>query len=249
MNIFEEKESFTNIFITSLWVFLAWLIWSVTILIISFIIWNQTEIFSGIYNYKFWTKIEWLYTILFSFVTLIWTVISSIITYKILWWTNPKKYKKNNVIFSQIAFFQILVYIFIAPIYLLFWWASFENIMICYIFHILIIIFWVNIILDILNNYRYVLIWIYWTFIALFISILISIWIFNLFWNGMAKLISLVFLLPIINFLNIFIKKLFEVLYYHFYKITASDPIWDIFYKIKKEDEETEKEEAEKNIL
>ena len=93
------------------------------------------------------------------------------------------------------------------------------------------------------------MIWIYWSFIWLFISSIIAIIFFNLFSDWIAKLLSLVFLLPIINFLIIFLKKLFDVVYYHFYRLTWSDPIWDIFYKIKKEDEENEKEEEQKNSI
>lgn len=250
MNLLERKEKFSDILIISLWVFIAWLIWSIIILIISFLIWNQTEIFSWLYsNNRFWTKVEILYIILISFITLIWTTISSLITYKILWSTNPERYKKNNIIFTQVALFQVLVYIFISPIYLFFGSNSIENVMYSYILHIIIIIFGTNIILDILNNYRYILIWFYWTFIGLFISIFISIWFFNLFWEWMAKFISLIFLLPIINFSITFFKKIFENIYFYFYKITWNDIIWDIFYKIKKEDEEAEKEENQKNMI
>lgn len=249
MSLLERRESIQDILIISLWVFLAWLIWSIIILVISFLLWNNTEVFSGLYNSRFWTRVGWLYPILLSFITLIWTVITSIITYKILGVTNPERYKKNFVIFSQVAFFQILLYIFIAPIYVFFGWASFENIMFTYIFHVLISIFWTNIILDILNNYRYVLIWVYGNFIGFFVSILIAIMFFNLFSGGYAKLLSLVFLLPIINFIIVFLKKIFEFSYFHFYRITWSDPIWDIFHKIKQEDEENEKEEEQKNMI
>lgn len=249
MSILERKENIQDILISSLWVFIAWLIWSITILVFALILWNQTDIFSGMQNAKFGTKVELLYPIILSFITLFWTVISSILTYKLLSATNPERYKKNSVIFTQVAFLQVLIYLFIAPVYLFFWGDSFENIYLTYMFHILISIFGTNMILDILNNYRYILISVYGNFIWLFISILVAVWIYSIFSSTMAKIFSLIFLLSIINLSIVFIKKIFELSYFHFYRITWSDPIWDIFYKIKKEDEENEKEEMEKNMI
>lgn len=246
----EKKESFQEIIISSLWVLIAWLIWSISIFLFSFFISNYLNIFEWVQNTnKIWVSISTPYPIILSLITLIWTTITSLITYKILWITNPEKYKKNNVIFSQVAFFQILVYIFILPVYVTFGAIKYDNVILTFIFHILIIIFGTNIILDILNNYRYVLIWIYGSFIWFFISIFFAIFIFNSFSSGNAKLISLLFLLPAINFLSIFIKKIFELIYFHFYNFTWIDPIWDIFYKIQKEDEENEKEEEQKNMI
>lgn len=250
MNYLEKKESILEILIISLWVFLAWLIWWIIILIISFFLWTNFSLFSWVYNTsKLWLKVEPIYPIVLSFITIFWTSITSILTYKILSLTNGEKYRSNNVIFTNISFFQVLVYLSILPVYIIYWWVSFDNIMTTYIFHVLIVIFWTHIILDVLNNYRYVMIWIYWSFIALFLSTFVSIIFFNLFTSWQAKLMSLVFLLPIINFLIIFIKKLFELLYYYFYRKTWTDPIWDIFYKIKREDEELEKEEEQKNLI
>lgn len=246
----QKKESFQDIIVISIWVLIAGLIWSISIFLCSFFISNYINIFDWIQDInKIWLSVSTPYPIILSLITLIWTSITSFISYKILWITNPEKYKKNNVIFSQIAFFQVLVYIFILPVYMSFWVIKYDNIMITFIFHVLIIIFWTNIILDILNNYRYVIIWIYWSFIWLFISIFFTIFVFNYFNSGNAKLISLLFLLPAISFTSIFIKKIFEFSYFYFYKFTWIDPIWDIFYKIQKEDEENEKEEEQKNML
>lgn len=250
MSLTERKEKFLDILITSLWAFLAWTIWSIFIFIIAFFLWKYINFLPAAQvNNSFVVQNMTPYPIILSLITLVWTTITSFITYIILWATNPEKYRKNLVIFSQIAFFQILVYIFLLPVYFTYWAIKYDNIILIYIFHIFTIIFWTNIILDILNNYRYILISIYWNFIWLFISILIALWIVNIFSNWNAKLIILVFLLPIINFFIIFIKKIFEFVYFHYYRLTWNDPIWDIFYKIKKEDEEREKEEEQKNML
>ena len=247
----EKAESIQDSLIVSLWVFVAGLIWSIIVVVISLFLWNNTDIFAGFRNSgsRFGTNVETLYPIVLSFVTLAWTTITCLLTYFILWMTNSERYKRNNVIFVQVALFQILIFVFILPVYVFFWGTAFQNILITYICHVLIVIFWTNMILDILNNYRYVLISIYWNFIWLFISIFVAIAFFYIFSDWYAKLFSLVFLLPIVNFITVFVKKFFEFVYYHFYRITWSDPIWDIFHKIKLEDEENEKEEAQKNMI
>jgi hypothetical protein len=40
------------------------------------------------------------------------------LTYFILSLTNPEKYKKSLVIYGQIAFFTVLVYLFVTPVYI-----------------------------------------------------------------------------------------------------------------------------------
>lgn len=247
----EKKDSFEVIWITSLWAMVAWLIWSIIILIFTIFIWKYTNLFSlTVSKTAFWSfRVEPIYPIMMSVVTLIWTSITNILTYIILWKTNPENYKRNNVIFNQIMLLQILVYICIAPIYIILWLTSFDNIIICFIIHVLIVIFWINIILDILNNYRYVMIWIYWTFIWTFLTTIIALFIHSNFPTSNTKLTTLIFLIPLINFLIIFFKKIFELLYFHFYRFTWTDPIWDIFYKIKREEEENEKEKSNNNFI
>lgn len=239
----QRKDSFEEIALTWVWALVAWLIWSIFILIISIFIWNYINLFSIDSSVsRFWSiKVEPVFTILISLITLIWTSITSLLTYFLLWKTNPENYKKNNVIFSQIAYLQILIYVCITPIYIFFWWTSYDNITISYIIHVLSVIFSVNIFLDILNNYRYVMIWIYGTFIWTFLTTIISIIIYNNSSGWKLNFIILIFLIPLINFLIILLKKLFELWYYYFHTFTWADPIWDIFYKIKKEDEENEK--------
>lgn len=245
-----KKDSFQEIAMTIVWAFVAWLIWSVFILLLSIFIWNYTNLFTA---WWVWTKfgtvrVEPIYPIMMSLITLVWTTITSILTYLILGYTNPESYKKNFVIFSQIFYLQILIYICITPIYLIFWWTSFDNVIITNIIHVLIVIFWINLLLDILNNYRYVLIWIYWTFIWTFLTSIIAILIYYSFPSWNSKITALILLVPTINTLIIALKKVFELWYFHFYRLTWTDPIWDIFYKIKREDEEKEKEESIQNF-
>ncbi len=244
-----RKQEFQDILISSLWALLTWVIWSIIIVIIVFGLSWIFDINGSFQEAKAWLKTNAILPIILSFITLIWSSITCFLTYYILNITSPEKYKKNLVIFWQIAFFQIFVYIFLAPIYVYTWVVSYDNILITYLAHVLILIFWVNIILDILNNYRYILVWFYGSFLGLFISSAITILIFNIFPEWYARLLSLIILLPLINFFSIFFKQIFELLYYKYYKMTSLDQIWDIFFQIELEEKERLRELEEKNTI
>jgi hypothetical protein len=171
------------------------------------------------------------------------------LTYKMLNLTSETRYKKNIIISWQIALFAFITFLFITPVYIYAWVIKYDYIMYIFLVHTLIVTFWTSIILEVLNNYRHVLIWIYWSFVWLFISIMISVFIFSSFSTWAAKLISLVLLLPLINFCTTFFKQTFELVYYHYFKYTNLDPLWDIFYLIEAEEKELLKEEEEKNTI
>lgn len=249
MAFWPEKQNFSDITINSLWSLLAWIMWSILIIVITFLLSNSLDIVSTFKTASVWIKTSSIFPLILSIITLLWTTVTSFLTYFILNMTAPEKYKKNIVIFWQLAFFQILTYIFITPIYIYTWVLSYDNILIVYLFHILIIIFWTSLILDILNNYRYILIWLYWSFIWLFVSWVLTVMIFTSFTWGYAKLIILVALLPIVNFTTNFFKQLFEMLYYMYFKYTSLDQLWDIFYQIELEEKEKLRDEEEKNSI
>lgn len=244
-----RKLKFSDMLINSLWVFIAWVIWSIFIIIVTFLISNFLNIVSTFEVSKTWVPTNSMFPIIISLLTLFGTSLTSFFTYFILSTTDSEKYKRNIVIFWQLAFLQLLIYIFISPIYIYTWLMDYNNIILVYIFHVLIIIFWTNLLLEIFNNYRYILIWFYWTFIGLFVSILFSLWIFNSLWIWTAKLIILTLLLPIINFTTVFFRQIFEMLYYKYYNYTSLDQLWDIFYQIELEEDEKTRIEEEKNSI
>lgn len=244
-----RKQKIWDITINSLWSLLAWLVWSIIIIIISFVLSDSMNIVSTFEKAKVWIKTSSIFPLVLSIITLFWTTVTSFLSYKIITLTSPENYKNNIVILWQIAFFQILTYIFLTPIYIYTWLISYDNIMLVYIFHVMVTIFGTSIILEILNNYRYILIWIYGSFIGLFASSVFTIIIFNSFSSWYAKLLSLVLLIPVINFSTTFFKQIFELAYYNFYKLTSQDKLWDIFYQIELEEKEALREEEEKNSI
>jgi len=249
MSFWPKKIDFSDILINSLWSLIAWVIWSVIILIITFLLWNSVNIPAKFDAAKIWLETSSIFPLLLSLITLISTTLTIYLTYKLLTITSPEKYKKNIIVSWQILFFAFITYLFITPVYIFLWMDNYDFIMYIFLAHILILTFWTHIILEILNNYRHILIWIYWTFIWLFISLISTAYIFTSFETWTAKLISLVILLPIINFLIIFFKQIFELLYYHYYLYSNQDQLWDIFYQIENEEKELLKIEEEKNSI
>ena len=244
-----EKINFQNILINSLWSLIAWIIWSIIILTITFFLSNIIPIVGTFEQARVWIKTSSIFPLILSIITLIWTTTTIFLTYKISNLIDPERYRKNVIILSQITFFALVTYFFITPIYIYMWMQNYDNIMIIFLFHAIIVIFGTSIILEILNNYRHVLIWIYGSFIWLFISIILTLIIFSSFTNWFAKLVSLVVLLPIINFSTTFFTQLFELVYFYYNKYSNQDKLGDIFYQIEMEERELEKESEEKNLI
>ncbi len=249
MSFWPKKIQFQEVLINSLWSLIAWIVWSIFILLITFLLWNSVNIPWTFATAQIWLETSSIFPLILSIITLIWTTTTIFLTYKLLNMTSSEKYKKNVVISWQLAFFAFLTYVFITPIYIYAGLLDYEYIMYIFLAHTLLVIFWTSIITELLNNYRHVLIWLYWSFIGLFISITITVLIFTSLDTWIARLISLVLLLPIINFSTTFFKQIFELAYYHYYNYTNLDQLGDIFYQIEMEEKELLRDEEDKNTI
>jgi len=249
MSFWPQKISFPDILINSLWSLIAWVIWSIVILIITFILGDSINIPGTFKSSEIWLETSSIFPLILSIITLIWTTLTAYLTYKLLNMTSEKRYKKNIIVSWQIAFFAFITYLFVTPVYIYTGLIDYNYIMYIFLVHTLIVIFWTSIILELLNNYRHILIWIYGSFVWLFVSMIITVLIFTSFTSWSAKLISLVVLLPVINFTVTFFKQLFELAYFYYYKLTNQDQLWDIFYQIEMEEKELLREEEEKNSI
>ena len=249
MSFWPQKISFQDIMINSLWSLIAWIVWSIMILLITFLLWDSVNIPGTFATAQIWLESSSIFPLILSIITLIWTTITIFLTYKLLNMTSEQRYKKNIVITWQIAFFAFITYVFITPVYIYSGLLDYEYIMYVFLAHTLIVTFWTSIILELLNNYRHILIWIYGSFAWLFVSMAVTVMIFTSFDTWTAKLLSLVLLLPIINFTITFFKQLFELAYYYYYQYTNQDQLWDIFYQIEMEEKELLRIEEEKNSI
>ncbi len=239
-----------DIALNALGAMIAWFIWSILILIIVFATSSIVSI-PGTFNQARldgWSSNP-MFPFILSFITFIATTVSLFLSAILLHMTDGERYKKNRVIYGQLAFFGVLTYLLITPIYIYTGLLNYDNIMIVFILHSIILTFWSSLLLEILNNYRYVLTGFYGSFIALFFTSIFVIMLFSSMESGYAKLLSLLIMLPLINFCLSFFKWIFELAYYHYYKITNLDGLWDIFYQIQQEEEEELREEEMKNTL
>ena len=247
---FGPKEiSLQDIWLNTLWALIAWLVGSIIIMIIVFGTSSLVNIPGTFEQARLGTATNGMFPFILSFITFIATTCSIMLTCFILNLTNPERYKTGAVVYGQIAFFGILTYAFITPIYIYTGLLAYDNILFIFIFHCITLAFGTSIILEVLNNYRYILTGIYGSFVGLFLTSILTLLIFNSFSEWFAKLISLLILFPIINAAIVFFKQLFEFAYFKYNKLTNLDQLWDIFYQIEQEEKRALREEEEKNSL
>lgn len=244
-----EKITTWDIWMNAFWSFIAGLVWSIIIVIFTAVLSNIVDFWAHFNAGEIWVKKWAFFPMIFSIVTFIGTSIMLYFTYFIANKINPQRYSRNIIIFWQIAFFGILTYFMMTPIYLVLGMQNYDYLLYIFLIHTFTVTFWVNIILEVLNNYRHVLIGIYGSFIGIFFSSLIALWIFEKFPDGTAKMLSLIILLPVINLLITGLKNLFEFIYYHYTIYTNTDGLGDIFYQIEMEEKEALREEELKNSI
>lgn len=243
-----RQVKIVDVWINTAWAFISGVIGSVLLLFIIFAISGIIDVPASFKTVKMSVGgNNPLFPFLLSFITFIVGTIVSVITYYFLTLTDAGKYKRTIIHFSQISFFAILTYIFLAPVYVYAGMQNYDNIMLVFVVHSLLLAFWVTVLLEVMNNYRYILLWLYASFIGLFITGIITFFIFTSFSTGYAKLLSLLFILPLINGFMIFFKWVFEIVYYKYFMLTGNDQLWDIFSQIEQEEMDAYNEAVNQN--
>jgi hypothetical protein len=249
-NPFGPREiTLQDVGINTLWSLIAGIVWSVIILLIMFVFGNIFNISGNFANQTAAGATNSMYPFTLSIVAFIGTSLTVFSTYFFAATTNPERYKKSTIIAGQMAFFSIITYLFLTPIYIYTGMISYQNIMFVFLSHILFISFWSSLILEILNNYRHILTWVYGSFIGLFISIIVTFLIFFSLPEWFAKLLSLLFFLPLVTASMTFCKHLFEIAYFKYNRMTNLDPLGDIFYQLEQEEKEEQKEALQKESI
>lgn len=244
-----RKVKIQDVLSSSLGALLSWIIASGIMLIFIYIFSGIIDIFSNFERIASGINVNKAFSVILLIIAFLGTTSSIFITYFFFHIIDPEKYKKNIIHFFQLSFFIIIIFLLFSPLYIYIWLYYTENLMIVFIFHIITLVFWFNILLDILNSYRYVLIGLYGSFIWMILSSYMWFYIFYSFDSTNSKLIILLLLLPFINSLTVFLKYIFEMFYYNYYKYTWNDQLWDIFYQIEQEEKEKLKLAEEKNML
>jgi len=190
-----------------------------------------------------------MFPFVLSLVTFVATLITSMVSTKLLTMTDGEKYKSQWEIYGQIWIFSIILYLCFTPIYIYTGLLNYENILVVFIAHVLLFTFGSALIVELLNNYRYVLIGLYGNFIALCAASSITLVLFYSMSTGQAKLIIMLVIIPLVLTIMSMIKWLFEFLYYSYYRLTNLDGLGDIFYRIEQEEKEALREEQQKNSI
>ncbi len=215
--------------------FVAGFIGSVFLLLVVFLFAPILEIQQNFTPTLYNNSQSSLFPIIMSFLSFLASLIVVLTTYYFFTLTDPERYQKTWIHFWNLCFLTLIVYIFIAPIYIWAGMIGYENILLVFVIHILILFFGVSFLIELLNNYRYIFVGFYASFWWLLITWLCVLALFFYFESGFAKLLSLLFILPLTNFLFTIFKSFFEILYYSYYKFTWYDPLWDVFYQIEEE--------------
>gem|GEM_PF-6421953 len=80
-----------------------------------------------------------MFPFMLSIIMFISSYIVVIVTYFFLNYINEEKFKKNSIIFGQLSFFSLIVYIFLTPLYLKA--ANPNELIYTFVYHSVILIF------------------------------------------------------------------------------------------------------------
>lgn len=163
----------------------------------------------------------------------------------------PHIYVGGRTVFLHVSVFSILLYVAIAPLYLIVDSVLMDSsgILIAYIAHVLLNIFGLEIITSILSGYRYALLSIYSSIGSLIITGSLLFFLYEKTASESSNALFILLWLSMLAFvIAIFITFFIRFCYYQIYVTTGSDPIGDVFGQIEKETKEIEKE-VEKQLF
>lgn len=243
-----QKIDIKQVWLDSLVWFVSSLIWAVILIVMTFWIGNFIDLDKYFWNIQIYDWANILIPFFVSIMAFLAILITNVVIYFSLSWTNPDKFRRKTTHLKQIVLVNLLIYILFSPIYMFAWSESYQNVLYVFLGNIIFSNFATNLTIESINNYRYILLWVYANLASVLITIMIVLMIFLSISTGKAKLISMIFLFPLVNTISIFLKESFELLYYKYYKATWYDQLWDITYQIEMEEEEELKEAQESNI-
>ena len=217
----------------------VWFISSIGVVILAFLSFGNFSLWSGISP------------ILLAMITFFSLTLSNTLYLWSAKWIFPHIYSGTRTNFVHASVFSIILYIAIAPLYLIVNSLIIDGsgILIAYIAHILLNIFGFEIIISILSGYRYSLLSIYASIVSLIFTGTLLFWLYQLANSTSVNVLFVLLGLSMMAFLiSTCISFLIRYWYYQLYVATGSDSIWDVFARIQNEVLENEKE-AEKQLF
>ncbi len=163
----------------------------------------------------------------------------------------PHIYTGSRTTYLHASVFSIILYIAIAPLYLIVnsMVVDGSGILIAYIAHVLLNIFGLEIIVSILSNYRYSLLSIYSSIVSLILTASILFLVYIQTHSDSSNALFVLLGLSMLAFVvAIFVTFLIRYCYYRIYISSGYDPIGDVFAQVERDAKLTEKE-VEKQLF
>lgn len=221
-------------------------------ILVSLVVWFLASIWVVIFaflsfgNFSLWSGIS---PILLAMITFFALTISNMLYIWSVKWIFPHMYVGGKTTFIHASIFSIILYIIIAPLYLIVnsIIISGAGILIAYIAHILLNIFWLEIVISVLSGYRYSLLSIYSSIISLVLTGSLLFYLYAQTNSDSSNALFVLLGLSMLAFLIATIVNFFiRFCYYKIYISTGSDPIGDVFMRIEQDAKILEKEAEQK---
>ena len=247
-----KKIEVKEIFINALWAFIAWVSGSVLLMVFVFIT-SSLEILDLESSFKAdaGSTGNVFFAFFLAFITFFISQIVAFVTYIFLTYTSPESYSRSWVVYGQIAFLWMLVFVCMTPIYIMTWVSDYSTLIFVFTGRLVVLFLTLSVLIELLNDYRYILVWLFSSLVATLMSVIVAILIYWVFPDSewLAQLILLLILLPVINFLIVLFKWVCEFLYAKYYELSGNDPLGDIFHRLELAAAEDLKRESEENTI
>lgn len=155
----------------------------------------------------------------------------------------PHIYTGSRTTFLHASIFSIILYITVAPLYIIVDSVIIDGsgILIGYITHILLNMFGLEIVVSVLSSYRYSLLSIYSSIISFVLTGTLLFFIYEKTYTESNNTLFILLALSMIAFtISILTNFLIRFVYYRFYVASGSDPIGDVFSRIEQEEKDLE---------
>lgn len=223
-------------------------------ILVAIVVWFLSSIgvvifaFFSLGNFSLWSGVS---PILLAMITFFALTLSNMLYLWSAKWIFPHIYTGGRTIFMHISVYSIILYIAIAPFYLIVdsTILSGSGILIAYIAHVLLNIFGLEIIASILSGYRYSLLAIYSSIVSFIITGTLLFFFYEKTNTVSSNALFILLGLSMFAFvISIFLTYFIRYCYYQMYVTSWYDPIWDVFSRIEQESKDIEIE-VEKQLL
>lgn len=150
----------------------------------------------------------------------------------------PDIYTRSRTALSQIVIMSILLYIFLAPVYLIITNISLDSsaVLIAFALHVILNTFCFQLVIGLTAQYRYALLTLYSSVVSLLITLIITALAYMSLSTSSNAIFLLLGLVIIAQTSGALVSNLVHLAYYSMYQATGYDPIGSVFERIEQEE-------------